>query len=360
MMGNIKPVLGTDTSVELEFLSERTIVQAEIDVDYDAYDIDDKSIDDKSMDDKSIDDKTYVVSDSAPVASSPTAFESEMSGADQRHFISHNASGFVRGDSLKNEDMKTQIDPLSVFSTGHKKIANENMLISSAMPLIHYAMSLVSIGEMIDINAVRSRLISDIGRFENKAEQFFTDQRQVVAARYLLCSFIDEIVTTSPWGLSHRWNSESLLSYFHNETYGGDGFFKLLERAQKQPQLYLDLLELMYVCLSLGFAGRYRVDSDGATKLERVRESMMTTIANHRVPDNSSLIIGGSISSDLKKDESFIKKNFCRLAYAFIALLVFANFIGYLLASHDIGNHMDMAARYAIEGSADKRPVRTD
>ena len=224
------------------------------------------------------------------------------------------------------------------------RVNSENGLISSAMPLIHYAMSLLSINDAVDIDMIRTRLISDIGRFENKAEQCFSDHSQIVAARYLLCSFIDEIVSTSPWGQSHRWSGESLLSYFHNETYGGEGFFKLLERAQKQPANYLDLLELMYVCLSLGFAGRYRLDSEGTTKLEGVRESMMTTIAQYRAPDNRSLVVGETKPRDINLKNTRIKL-LQWLAPAAVIVLIVVNSVSYMLASHEIDSQMDMASR---------------
>jgi len=245
-------------------------------------------------------------------------------------------------------DEKTCIDPIldplvepPVFNM---RVNSENGLINSAMPLIHYAMSLLTINDSVDIEVIRARLISDIGRFENKAVQCFSDQSQVAAARYLLCSFIDEIVSTSPWGQSHRWGQESLLSYFHNETYGGEGFFKLLDRAQQLPVKYLDLLELMYVCLSLGFAGRYRVDSAGTTKLEGIRESMMTTIAQYKAPDNRSLVVGETNKPDMNSKN--VRMKFLQwLAPVSVVILIVVNTVSYMLASHEIDSQMDMASR---------------
>jgi len=238
------------------------------------------------------------------------------------------------------EDNKADSHSQTSMPELNKQVSSENTLISSAMPLIHYAMGLLTINDSVDISVIRTRLISDIGRFENKAEQCFSDRSQVAAARYLLCSFIDEIVSTSPWGQSHRWSQESLLSYFHSETYGGDGFFKLLERAQQKPANYLDLLELMYVCLSLGFAGRYRIDRDGVTKLEGLRESMMNTITQCRAPDNRSLVVGETISSAFKNKRVKVK---ClqRVVFTAAIILMLAGSVSYMLASYEIDNQMD-------------------
>ena len=237
-------------------------------------------------------------------------------------------------------DEKTCIySPPSTFEL-NKRVSGGNELISSAMPLIHYAMSLLTINNLVDISDIRTQLISDISRFENKAEQCFSDHSQIIAARYLLCSFIDEIVSTSPWGQSHCWSQESLLSYFHNETYGGEGFFKLLDRAQQKPASYLDLLELMYVCLSLGFAGRYRVDSDGLTKLEGVRESMMSTIMQCRVPGNQSLVVGEIPPPEFKEKSLKVKCLQWLVVTVVIALMVMGA-VSYLVASHDIDSQID-------------------
>lgn len=242
--------------------------------------------------------------------------------------------------NTKLEPSTTRFEPNETKPEPNKRVNTENGLVSSAMPLIHYSMSLLTLNNSVDIDVIRTRLISDIGRFENKAGQCFSDHSQVIAARYLLCSFIDEVVSTSPWGQSHKWSQESLLSYFHNETYGGEGFFKLLERAQQQPETYVDLLELMYVCLSLGFAGRYRVDSKGATKLEGVRESMMTTIDKYRAPDNHGLVVG-DIITPVHKVRAYKIQLLQWLALSAVIILILINSVAYLLASHNIDSQMD-------------------
>lgn len=47
--------------------------------------------------------------------------------------------------------------------------------------------------------------------------------------------------------------------HFHNEAWGGEKVFILLERLMREPKRYQDLLEFLYICFSLGFRGRYKV-----------------------------------------------------------------------------------------------------
>src|SRR5690606_40799872 len=88
-----------------------------------------------------------------------------------------------------------------------------------------------------------------------RALQEGVENSQVMATRYVLCTAIDEAVVTTPWGNESEWSQMSLLSSFHNETFGGEKFFQLLERLSRNPVKHLLMLELMYLCLALGFEG---------------------------------------------------------------------------------------------------------
>jgi type VI secretion system protein ImpK len=93
---------------------------------------------------------------------------------------------------------------------------------------------------------------------------------------------IDEAVVTTSWGSQSDWSKMSLLSSFHNETFGGEKFFQLLERMSRDPFKHLAMLELMYLCLSLGFEGKYRVMERGLLQLEQVRDALYRQIRHVR------------------------------------------------------------------------------
>ena len=103
-----------------------------------------------------------------------------------------------------------------------------------------------------------------------------------MAARYVICTFLDETVLRTPWGSEGIWSTQSLLSTFHNETWGGEKFFLILDRMLQEPARNLDILELMYICLSLGFEGRFGVLDNGRTKLVEVQDNLFRTIRMQR------------------------------------------------------------------------------
>ena len=53
-------------------------------------------------------------------------------------------------------------------------------------------------------------------------------------------------------------------------------FFVILDKIIDKPEHYLDLLELIYLCLSLGFEGKYKKEEH--KKLKHIMETLFKTI----------------------------------------------------------------------------------
>ncbi|MDX1367882.1 type IVB secretion system protein IcmH/DotU [Pseudomonas sp.] len=157
-----------------------------------------------------------------------------------------------------------------------------NPLVAAASNLLSEVVRLKHSFESEDLLALHPRLASAIKLFEHRALHEGAESSQVMAARYVLCTVVDEAVVTTPWGNESEWSQMSLLSSFHNETFGGEKFFQLLERLSRNPVKHLPMLELMYLCLSLGFEGKYRVLPRGMLELEAVRDSLYRQIRQLR------------------------------------------------------------------------------
>jgi len=136
---------------------------------------------------------------------------------------------------------------------------------------------------------LHQQLSNEIKEFEKRAQKYDIPPETIFTARYVICTTVDEFVLSTPWGAQSIWRNQSLLRVFHQETSGGEKFFLLLNKLIQDPAQNIDLLELMYVCLALGFQGRYRVEIDGANNLEAIRESLYRTIRNARGERESAL-----------------------------------------------------------------------
>lgn len=157
-----------------------------------------------------------------------------------------------------------------------------NPLVAAANPLLNVVSQLRATLSHPDPAGLKEGLIQHIKRFEAHAKAAGVAPEKVIAARYALCTLLDETAASTPWGGSGVWGRHSLLVTFHNEAWGGEKFFRLLGKLAENPAANLDILELMYVCLALGLEGRYRVLDDGRAQLENVRERLAQMLRKHR------------------------------------------------------------------------------
>ena len=168
-------------------------------------------------------------------------------------------------------------------------VALLNPLVSAASPLLGLIASLRQATQAPQVPALRASLVAAVQRFEAQAQQAGVAQGAVVAARYVLCTALDEAVANTPWGAQAGWNKQSLLVQFHNETWGGEKVFQLLAKLAQDVPANRQLLELLYCVLALGFEGRYRVIDNGRAQLDGVRQRLADLIRQHRPTPESDL-----------------------------------------------------------------------
>lgn len=136
--------------------------------------------------------------------------------------------------------------------------------------------------QVADVAALRATLAQGVRSFVNAAQERGIAPERVMAARYILCTMLDEAAADTPWGGTGAWARHSLLAEFHNEAFGGEKVFQLMARLAEKPEANLDLLELIYAAMALGFEGRYRVIDNGRAQFEAVRARLAQIIAQQR------------------------------------------------------------------------------
>lgn len=134
----------------------------------------------------------------------------------------------------------------------------------------------------MDPEKLRRAVVSEIRGFENRALQAGLDAQDIKVARYAICATLDDVVLNTPWGGQSVWTQQSMVGTFHRETVGGDRFYDLLARLEKDPLRNINLLEFLYMCLSLGFEGRLRVEQGGGDRHMQIRAGLARIIADQR------------------------------------------------------------------------------
>ena len=164
-----------------------------------------------------------------------------------------------------------------------------NPLVRAANPLLDLVPPLRRMASHPDVEALRMQLIQAIKTFETSAKAAHVNHDQIAAARYALCTLRDETISSTPWGGGGVWASRSLLVAFHNEAFGGEKFFLILQKLSQSPKDNVDALELMYLCLALGLEGRYRVIDNGRSQLDALRERLQQLIAQQKTSVETEL-----------------------------------------------------------------------
>jgi len=164
-----------------------------------------------------------------------------------------------------------------------------NPLVSAAGKLLVLTAKLRNLAQPPNVPALRASTAEAVNQFDQNARRAGVSNESVLAARYVLCTALDEAVANTPWGVQAGWNKQSLLVQFHNETWGGEKVFQLLAKLAQDVPTHRQLLELIYSVLALGFEGRYRVVDNGRAQLDAVRQRLADLIAKDRPPVEAEL-----------------------------------------------------------------------
>jgi type VI secretion system protein ImpK len=157
-----------------------------------------------------------------------------------------------------------------------------NPLVNAALPLLDLAVQIKNRAVHNDVESLRDRVVAEVNAFERRITPLGLSLQTIRAARYALCAMMDDVVLNTPWGSRSLWTQKSMVATFHNEVVGGDRFWDLLNQLKRDAAVNLDLLELLYFCITLGFEGKYRVTARGASELILVREDLYRLIRNNR------------------------------------------------------------------------------
>jgi type VI secretion system protein ImpK len=157
-----------------------------------------------------------------------------------------------------------------------------NPLVVAAGTLLAVITRIRNTIEHRDVQSLHQQLVAGVKAFDIELKQQNVRPEHALSARYMLCSCLDEAVLNTPWGSQSLWSQHSLLSLFHKETAGGEKFYIILSKMLETPAHNIEILELAYLLLSLGFEGRYKLDARGRDQIENIKDNLFTTIEQVR------------------------------------------------------------------------------
>jgi len=136
--------------------------------------------------------------------------------------------------------------------------ANPNDLIAFAGPVFDLILRLKA-GIVAPSYDLRPKIASLLTDFENRAERYRFSSKITQVAKFALASFVDETVLSNNFNLKDEWEKNPLQLEYFGEQLAGNKFFEKLAAMLKQIDVTADAVEIYYVCMLLGFKGRYAV-----------------------------------------------------------------------------------------------------
>jgi type VI secretion system protein ImpK len=131
-------------------------------------------------------------------------------------------------------------------------------LISLAAPLIDLVLKIKAeiVPPSSDLRPAVQSLFQEI---EQRGATLRYPERQLKAAKFALAAFIDETVLSVHSPLREEWEKFPLQLEYFGEHLGGVSFFERLDELMKEIKTEADVVEVYYVCMLLGFKGKYKV-----------------------------------------------------------------------------------------------------
>ncbi len=161
-------------------------------------------------------------------------------------------------------------------------------------------------------------------QFEREAFERQIPSHQVHDAKYALAALIDESILKSTLPEKSQWISQLIQVEQFGEHLAGENFFKWLDRVKNHGPDYLPVLEVYYVCLKMGFSGRYAVE--GQEKLNAIHVEVKHKIDLYLGTLDPRL----SPRIETPKTLGMLKKYFPWWGYCVAAFsIIFAFYVGY-------------------------------
>ena len=183
----------------------------------------------------------------------------------------------------------------------------------------------------------RRVILAGFDEMERKAFEMKIPMQKVKEAKFALASYIDEVVLTSNWPGRMEWMSKTLQLTFFGEHLGGEGFFKHLNALRRAGDRFVDVMEVYYVCLQLGFEGMYKLR--GLEQLMALQVDLRSQIEGYRKYTDNRLSPDGtpkeSVMATMRREIPYWVIGTVTLACAFFT------YLGYAVVTEEVAKGRD-------------------
>jgi type VI secretion system protein ImpK len=138
------------------------------------------------------------------------------------------------------------------------QVQSDNALLGHASPVLELVMR-IKAGLLTPSGDLRRTVDDLLADMEERGLQLGYLERQVQSAKFVLAAFLDELVLTTDFPLRDEWEKTPLQLEYFGEHLAGVKAFERLEELMRNGEADVDVVEVYYVCLLLGYKGKYKI-----------------------------------------------------------------------------------------------------
>jgi len=147
---------------------------------------------------------------------------------------------------------------LNQSSSQPSRESAESALLNLATPVLQIALQLKA-NECHPDGSTRQKIKDHLTRLEMDGAGKNYREQQVRDAKFALAALIDQTVLTGSSPLRNEWRRNLLVVDYFGDVNAGEVFFSRLDALLGAGNAEMDVIELYYHCLLLGYRGRYLV-----------------------------------------------------------------------------------------------------
>lgn len=168
-----------------------------------------------------------------------------------------------------------------------RRMYPETDLVSLASPMFELVMR-IRAEEITPSMELQKTIDEMLTQLEKRGKGLKYTEKQLETAKFALASYIDEMVLMAQFPFRDEWEKYPLQLKYFGEHLAGVKFFERLTEILRDPSRHGDLLELYYMCLLLGYKGRFRdyFEDELADVARQVEEALRKVDRLRTVPQS--------------------------------------------------------------------------
>lgn len=150
--------------------------------------------------------------------------------------------------------------------------ASSNPLVNAYAALLGMAPELERATVPENPDVLRTRLHETLTQSRDSAVSGGVPLSRADQGAWFVAALLDDIALNTPWGGNSGWPRMPLVVSMYGNVDAGERFFDLAEDLIRFPERDPQLMELVFLCLSLGFRGKFRRNGgQGEAEIARLR-----------------------------------------------------------------------------------------